>query len=274
MKAKHILLSLFGFGAATIVGALLLSPGTTQAQGLAGSAEQQAEQARLEAGYPKLQIDDKYLRLAIPGQTMGETMGVATNSKGHLFVYTRTQNQGVARGGKAAMLFEFDQNYKFVKEWGPNNYAESFAHAVRVDKQDNVWQVDEGSGMIVKYDPSGQHIFWLGRTPEAIDYLESNLEILHYAHPMQAAPPKPVGRMGAFDKETAITFDTSGNMFVSDGYGNSRFVKISPDGHWLKAVGTYGRTSSTPRTISKRMPRITFMSPTAAITAFRSMTTK
>ena len=177
MKAKHIFLSLFGVGAVTVVGALLLSPGTTLAQGLAGSPEQRAEQAKLEETYPKLQVNDQYLRLSIPGQTMGQTVGVATNSKGHLFVYSRSVNQGLARGGKAAMLWEFDQNYKFVKEWGPNNYAESFAHAVRVDKQDNVWQVDEGSGMIVKYDPEGQPVFWLGRTPEAIDYLQSNLEI-------------------------------------------------------------------------------------------------
>ena len=150
------------------------------AQGLAGTPEQHAEQAKLEESYPKLQVNDRYLRLSIPGQTMGQTVGVATNSKGHLFVYSRSVNQGLARGGKAAMLWEFDQNYKFVKEWGPNNYAEAFAHAVRVDKQDNVWQVDEGSGMIVKYDPEGQHIFWLGRTPEAIDYLQGNLEILHF----------------------------------------------------------------------------------------------
>ena len=121
---------------------------------------------------------------------MGQTIGVATNSKGHLFVYSRSVNQGIARGGKAAMLWEFDQNYKFVKEWGPNNYAESFAHAVRVDKQDNVWQVDEGSGMIVKYDPAGQHIFWLGRTPEAIDYLQGNLEILHFSG---VTPPRRTG---------------------------------------------------------------------------------
>ena len=254
MKAKHILLSLFGLGAVTIVGTLLLSPGTTLAQGLAGSPEQQAEQARLEATYPKLQIDDRYLRLAIPGQTMGETMGVATNSKGHLFVYTRTQNQGVARGGKAAMLFEFDQNYKFVREWGPNNYAESFAHAVRVDKQDNVWQVDEGSGMIVKYNPEGQHIFWLGRTPEAIDYLESNLESLHFSAANRPEQNRhPVGRKGTFDRETDVAFDSQGNIFVSDGYGNSRVVKISPDGHWLKMLGTWGKGQdqfSTPHAIA------------------------
>ena len=47
------------------------------------------------------------------------------------------------------MLWEFEPGGKFVKEWGPRNYAASFAHSVRVDKNDNVWQVDEGSGMVV-----------------------------------------------------------------------------------------------------------------------------
>ncbi len=237
---------------ATVVALLLAGTVASQAQ-LNGNAQQQAAQAAAEKTYTQLQVDDKYLQLAIPGQTMGETMGVDENSKHHLFVYTRTENQGIARGGKAAKLFEFDDKYKFVKEWGPNNYAESFAHSVRIDKEDNVYQVDEGSGMIVKYNPQGQHIFWLGRTPEAIDYLESNLEILHFAHAAAAAPPKPVGRMGSFDRETAVAFDRAGNMFISDGYGNSRFVKISPDGHWLKAVGTNGsgpNQFSTPHDIA------------------------
>ena len=47
-------------------------------------------------------IEDK-LRLSIPGQTMGETVGISKNSKGHLFVYSRTVPGGVARGGIAAM---------------------------------------------------------------------------------------------------------------------------------------------------------------------------
>jgi hypothetical protein len=238
----------------TLLALLLAGSSAGLAQGQRGGpTPQQAAQAALEANYPKLAVTDQYLRLSIPGYTMGETMGVATNSKGHLFVYSRTNPQGIARGGTAAMLWEFDQNYKFVKEWGPHNYAASFAHAVRVDKNDNVWQVDEGSGMIVKYDPSGQNIFWLGRTPEAIDYLEQNLEVLKYAHPTTAVPPKPAGRMGAFDRETDIAWDSQGNSFVADGYGNSRVVKISPDGHWLKAVGTNGREVdqfSTPHTIA------------------------
>jgi hypothetical protein len=253
MKRSTVFVPLFVLGVAFGAGLLMLQG--VQAQGPAGGNQVQAAQDALEANYPKMQITDQYLRLAIPGQTMGQTVGVATDSKDHLYVYSRSQNQGVARGGKAAMLWEFDNNYKFVKEWGPNNYAESFAHAVRVDKHDNVWQVDEGSGMIIKYDPSGQHVLWLGRTPEAIDYLESNIEVLHFAPPEKLAMRNahPVGRMGTFDRETDVAFDSQDNIYVSDGYGNSRVDKISPDGHWLKTVGTNGKDQdqfSTPHGIA------------------------
>ncbi len=227
-------------GSLAVVALLLAGTTPGQSQGLNGSPEFQARQAALEKNYPQLNVTDEYMHLSVPGYTMGETMGVATNSKGHLFVYSRTNPQGIARGAAAAMLWEFDENGKFVKEWAPHNYAASFAHAVRVDKHDNVWQVDEGSGMIVKYNPQGQQVLWLGRTPEAIDYLERNLEILKYARPTTAAPPKPVGRKGIFDRETDVAWDSQGNIFVADGYGNSRVVKISPDGHWLKMLGTYG----------------------------------
>jgi hypothetical protein len=254
MKRIHILLSVFAIGVVLVLSLLLLSPRSTRAQGLAGSQEQQAEQAKLEEGYAKLQANIQWMRLAIPNNTMGQTVGVATNSKGHLFVYSRSVNQGVARGGKAAMLWEFDDNGKFVKEWGPNHYAASFAHAVRVDKSDNVWQVDEGSGMIIKYDPEGQSIFWLGRTPEAIDYLQGNLEVLHFTGVNgPARNAHPMGRMGTFDRETDVAFDSQNNIFVSDGYGNSRVVKISPDGHWLKAVGSWGKDQdqfSTPHGVA------------------------
>jgi DNA-binding beta-propeller fold protein YncE len=226
--------------AAALAAYLLAVTAAGHSQGLDGTPEFQARQAALERNYPQLSVTDQYMRLSIPGYTMGETMGVATNSKGHLFVYSRSNPQGIARGSAAAMLWEFDRNGQFVKEWAPHNYAASFAHAVRVDRDDNVWQVDEGSGMVVKYDPQGQQILWLGRTPEAIDYLEENVEILKYSHPPIPEPAKPVGIKGEFNRETDVAFDSHGNIFVADGYGNSRVVKISPDGHWLRMVGTYG----------------------------------
>jgi len=108
MKRFQILISVSVLGVAIVAGALALLPRRAESQGLAGNPEQQAQQAALEANYPKMEINDQYLHLSIPGQTMGQTVGVAQNSKGHIFVYSRSQNQGVARGGRAAMLWEFD----------------------------------------------------------------------------------------------------------------------------------------------------------------------
>ncbi|MEO8896222.1 MAG: hypothetical protein ABI450_10105, partial [Rhizomicrobium sp.] len=239
---------------ATMLALLLAGTTAGQSQGINGTADFRAQQDALEKGYAKLDVvKDEYMHLQIPGYSMGETMGVATNSKGHLFVYSRSNPQGIARGGAAAMLWEFEANGKYVKEWGPHSYGASFAHAVRVDKNDNVWPVDEGSGMIIRYNPKGEQEFWLGRTPEAIDYLEANLEILKTAHPTVAFNRRPVGRKGEFGRETDIAWDSEGNSFIPDGYENSRVVKISPDGHWLKMLGTFGSAQdqfNTPHTIA------------------------
>ena len=81
------------------------------------------------------------------GLYLGEAMGVATNSKGHLFVYTRSAN---------TRLFEFDQNGKYVREIGEGNYGFEFAHSVRVDPEDNIWAVDEGTNMVIKFNPAGR----------------------------------------------------------------------------------------------------------------------
>lgn len=204
------------------------------------SPEQQAAIARqdaLEKATPQLQITEEVLRLTVPGHTIGEAVGVAKNSKGNLFVFTRSGNLGPARGATASQLFEFDPNLRFVKQWGQDNYAASFAHNVRVDKYDNVWMTDEGSNMIVKFNPQGMVQMVLGRKPEAIDFLERFLE-----RGEREAPDAryPVGGVGTFGRPTDVAFDSNDNIFISDGYKNSRVVKVNKDGTWNKAVGTRG----------------------------------
>lgn len=246
MKRSLKLLPALAFGVVLVAGTVHL-----KAQFGPPSPERQAaiqKQLALEEATPKLEITEEVLPLYIPDHTIGETEGVSMNSKGHLFVYSRTGKGGSSRGGTAAELFEFDQNLKFVKMWGPDNYAASFAHSVRVDKYDNVWMVDEGSGMIVKFDPNANVKMTLGRKPEAIDYMERYLE-----RGEKVTERYPVGTMGTFDRETDIAWDSKDDMFVSDGYGNSRVVKISKDGNWLKAVGTHGNGEnqfSTPHGIA------------------------
>src|ERR1051325_7616524 len=97
-----------------------------------------------------------------PNIYLGEGIGVATNSKGHVFVYTRS---GETR------LFEFGQNGVFVREIGQGLYGLLFAHAVRVDKDDNIWAVDEGSNMVIKFNPAGRVVMTIGRRPEAVEEL-------------------------------------------------------------------------------------------------------
>jgi hypothetical protein len=230
--------SLIVFCVLSLVVALGAATVLVRAQGGANTPEAQAarqRQAAIESDTPKLQIKEERLPLTIPGHTLGETEGVSKNSKGHLFVYSRTGTGGASRGGTAAQLFEWDENLKFVKMWGPDNYAASFAHAVRVDKYDNVWMVDEGSNMIVKFDPAGMVRMVFGRKPEAIDFLERFVE-----RGEKDTERYPVGAMGTFNRETDVAWDAQDNIFVADGYNNSRVVKIAKDGTWIKTVGTRG----------------------------------
>src|SRR6516164_5711599 len=74
-----------------------------------------------------------------PDLYFGEVAGVAVNSKGHVFVFSRGSTTGPAYGAAAAQLLEFDADGKFLREIGHHLYAWSFAHAVKIDKQDNIW---------------------------------------------------------------------------------------------------------------------------------------
>jgi sugar lactone lactonase YvrE len=156
-----------------------------------------------------------------PNLYLGEGIGVATNSKGHIFVYTRSQR---------TRLFEFDAKGNYIREIGEGLYGFVFAHAVRVDSEDNVWAVDEGSNMVIKFNPEGRVVMTLGRRPEPVDALSV------------APPGGPAAEPGKyiFDRPTDVGWDPAGNIFVSDGYGNSRVVKYDKNGRYVTSVGSKG----------------------------------
>ena len=116
---------------------------------------------------------------------LGEAAGVAVNSKGHVFVYSRSGSSlGPAYGNAASQLLEFDPGGKFVREIGKNLYAWSFAHTVRIDKDDNIWATDKGSDMIIKFNnKDGKVMMVFGRKSESSD---------EDAHPLHRPnPPLP-----------------------------------------------------------------------------------
>ena len=126
-------------------------------------------------GVPEIAYDANADLLKLPdGIHFGEAAGVATNSKGHIFVYTRTGASHATLGTSrtfykaGSRLFQFDQTGKFVREIGVGVYGFNNAQAVRIDPQDNIWVVDRGSTQVIKFDPDGRIQLVMSRKPEAI----------------------------------------------------------------------------------------------------------
>ena len=166
-----------------------------------------------------------------PDLYLGEASGVAVNSKGHIFVFSRGSTTGPAYGAAAAQLLEFGADGKFLREIGHNLYAWSFAHTVKVDKEDNIWATDKGSDMVIKFDPEGRVAMVFGRKQEASD--EGTGPLKHVKPPL---PPVD----GFFRQVTDVTWDPAGNAYISDGYVNSRVAKVDRNGNWLKSWGEPG----------------------------------
>src|SRR5271165_3317799 len=98
---------------------------------------------------------------------LGEASGVAVNSKGHVFVFSRGNTSGPAYAAAAAQILEFGPDGRYLREIGRNLYAWSFAHTVKIDRDDNIWATDKGSDMVVKFNPEGRVVMLFGRKLEA-----------------------------------------------------------------------------------------------------------
>jgi len=165
------------------------------------------------------------------GMNFGEVAGVAVSSRGHVFVFSRSNSAtGPAFGAAAAQLFEFDQNGNFVRELGKGLYAWSEAHSVRIDRNDEIWAIDKGSNMVVRFNTAGRVVWVFGRKEEAADGAEP------LGHPDPPLPPVD----GMFRQPTDVAWDSQGNTYITDGYVNSRVAKYDKNGDWVKSWGTKG----------------------------------
>ena len=181
---------------------------------------------------PEISFDSvpDFLKLP-PGLNFGEVPGVAVNSKGHVFVFTRSNSaQGPAFGASAAQLLEFGPHGEFIREIGKGLYAWSEAHTVRIDKDDNIWAIDKGSDMVIKFNQAG-HVVWVfGRRAEAADG----------AKPWEHVNPPLPAIDGLFRQPTDVAWDSDGNIYITDGYVNSRVAKYDKNGDWVKSWGEPG----------------------------------
>ena len=182
---------------------------------------------------PEIAFDSVADFVKLPdGMNFGEVPGVSVDSKGNIYVFTRSNSaSGPAYAPTAAQLLEFAPDGKFLREIGKGLYAWSFAHSVRIDKDDNIWAIDKGSDMIVKFNQAGRILWVFGRRKESA---ESETK------PWEHVDPPLAAQDGLFRQPTDVAWDSNGNIYITDGYINSRVAKYDKNGDWVKSWGTKG----------------------------------
>ncbi|HEX3105060.1 MAG TPA: peptidyl-alpha-hydroxyglycine alpha-amidating lyase family protein [Terriglobales bacterium] len=185
-----------------------------------------------EASVPKIEFQSVPGFFHLPeGMNFGEVAGVAVDSHKDIFVFSRGNTTGPAYGAAAAQLLEFSGRGYFLREIGHNLYGWSYAHSVKVDRNDDIWVADKGSDVVVKFNHDGRVRMVFGRKQEASDEETGPLK-----HPHPPLPPVD----GMFRQVTDIAWDSAGNSYVSDGYINSRVAKYDKNGNWVKSWGEPG----------------------------------
>jgi peptidylamidoglycolate lyase len=153
------------------------------------------------------------------GYKLGQPTGIGIDKNDHIFVFHRAGRKWSTPFPDSVIsvntVLELDNRTgKIINSWGADYFI--MPHGLTVDKQNNIWLTDVGLHQIFKFNHEGKLLMKLGvaKTP-ANDSLHFNLP-------------------------TDIAVADDGTFYVSDGYGNSRVVKFSATGKYIKAWGTFG----------------------------------
>jgi NHL repeat len=202
-------------------------------QPVVGAQQAPAERPTTVVNAPEIPWDSNadFLKYS-SDMNLGEVLGVAVNAKGRIAVLNHpgSATAGPLYGNATTQLLEFDSSGKFIREVGKNVYGLGYGHGLRYDRFDNLWVVDKGTHAATRFNPSGYVTLNLGRRPEGPDAPEYFTRAV--------APPAHID--GYFGGPTDVAFDSDDNIYISDGYRNSRVAKFDKNGNWITTWGSRG----------------------------------
>jgi DNA-binding beta-propeller fold protein YncE len=146
-----------------------------------------------------------------------DVAGVAVDSRDRVYLFTRS----------AHPVMVFDKDGAFVRSWGEDRFGRP--HGIAIDGSDNVWCADDVDHTVTKFDTDGNLLMTLGKAGVCSDtgYTGADLRGVK-----RAGPP--------FNRPTKAVVAPSGDIYVSDGYGNTRVHRFSPSGELKQSWGEPG----------------------------------
>ncbi len=159
---------------------------------------------------PRLAVEQVPManRISIAG-SFGTVSSVASDRNGVIYV--------LQRGDKADPVIAVDKEGRVLRSWGKGMYT--VPHSVRIDPDGNIWTVDAGSSVLLKFSPEGKKL--------------QQIDVGEVAPADKCAFPTLCGT-------TDVTFGPNGRIFISDGYGNARILEYTAAGARVKVWGTSG----------------------------------
>jgi DNA-binding beta-propeller fold protein YncE len=148
---------------------------------------------------------------------------VTVDSRDNVYCFSRVKEHPIV---------VLDRDGNFLRSWGAGLFA--FPHTIRADKDDNLWLVDRDLGQMLYFSNTGKLLRTIGTrgfrsdTGIAPDDFRSDAyrDVTHGG--------------GPFNLPTDIDLTPSGEIFVTDGYGNARVHKFAADGTHLMSWGEPG----------------------------------
>jgi len=211
------------------------------------SLPQVRAQAQPQIQVPKFKMDPWWPKPLPDNWETGQLGGVCVDSKDDVFVVNRrnlTEKQ-LLSAHQAPPIIEFDSAGNVIHSFGDPNVVPHSIHGCTTDPQGNVYVGANKDGIIQKYSPEGKLLLQIG-TRGVVDTSSGTLTI-------QAGGGGYLGRAlnsshhGFFEPAGIAIDPTNGDIYVSDGYGNSRVAVFDKSGHFLRQWGRQGTKDEVQR---------------------------